>query len=252
MSVTTSGTVVEQELAHDIQSPPPDAGDVALAAASSGQASPVTGVTESESPESPAPAKRGRPRKQQAVEQPEQPVQLQPEIKDERGVFSEMRVVEIWEAVTEATVYIHVRDTLNGGWKAKRVGGKGAGRRLQISVEERRYNQDLIPDEGIKFDPFVNGMLICVQGDEVQGSMTNDDLLSVLKLDDDDTFVEFINDIESEIVVRRLLAMSEKHASKSRYDSLLDLVDRRYRVGGTQRVVQEMIDAGERLQGFML
>lgn len=160
--------------------------------------------------------------------------------------------VEIWEATTEAVVFVAVRDTINGGWKHKKVTQQGS-RRIQLTVEERRYNQDNIPEENMNLDPFSNGQLICVQGDaKAPNHLTDEDLISVLTLEDDDEFEAAVADFESEVIIRRLLNLAQTKASHVRFEYIRDLVDERYRVGGTQRTVQAMMDAGERLSDFVI
>ena len=67
---------------------------------------------------------------------------------------------EIWESTTEGTTWVNVRDPRNpDGWTRKKVGGKGT-KRITLTVEEREFNQELVPFEKQEFDPFSNGMLI--------------------------------------------------------------------------------------------
>jgi len=166
--------------------------------------------------------------------------------------LKEMTKVEIWEAATASSVYVKVRDQRNGGWRSQRVGGSGS-KRIQLTVEERRFNQDAILDENLHLDPFSNGMLHCVQGDaKGVASMTDADLVDIIGLDDDDAFEEAVAGLESEVMVRRVLSLAEKKATNARFTFVRDLVDERYRVGGTQRTVQAMIDAGERISGFVV
>ena len=166
--------------------------------------------------------------------------------------LKEATAVEIWEAVTPSVVFVSVRDTMNGGWKQKKVSTQGP-KRIQITVEERRFNQDNIPEENLHLDPFSNGQLICVQGDaKSQYHLTDDDLVTILTLEDDAAFEEAITDTTSEVILRRLLSLGQTKASHVRFEFIRDLVDERYRVGGTQKTVQAMIDAGEALQGFVM
>lgn len=166
--------------------------------------------------------------------------------------LKEATQVEIWEAVTESIVFVSVRDTMNGGWKQKKVSTQGP-KRIQITVEERRFNQDNIPEENLALDPFSNGQLICVQGDAKSPyHLTDDDLVTILTLDDEAEFESAIAETTSEVILRRMLNLAQTRASHVRYEFIRDLVDERYRVGGTQKTVQAMIDAGEALQGFVM
>jgi hypothetical protein len=169
------------------------------------------------------------------------------------SALADATTAEIWEAVTDSTTFVSVRDLVNGGWKAIRVGGPGGPRRIQVTVEERRFNQDAIPEENLALDAFSNGQLLCVQGDAQSANhLTDEDLVTILGLQDDDEFARAVEDMSSEILVRRLFGLAERNGSHARYELVRDLVDRRYRVGGTQRTVQAMMDAGERLSGFVV
>lgn len=200
----------------------------------SGVADPVVG-------QAPPARRRGRPPKAKTANA----------VSAQRGVFSEPNDAEIWEAVTASAAWVQVRDRMNGGWKQVRVGGEGGPRRLQLSVEERRWNQDLVPEENIGLDPFANGQLLCVQGGAKTGNhLSDDELTAVLRDGDDATFQSTVEGMESEIVLRRLQVLAERKATMARYEFVREIVDTRYRVGGTQRAVQALLDAGEALAGF--
>jgi hypothetical protein len=155
--------------------------------------------------------------------------------------------VEIWEATTPSVVWLNVKDPVKKGWKQVKVSLQGP-KRVQITVEERRFNQDSIPEENLQHDPFTNGQLICVQGTAMGANLlTDDDLVTILTLDGDEEFEETVNAMISEVLVRRMLGLAETQATHNRFEFLRDLVDARYRVGGTQRTVQQMIDDGEKL-----
>jgi hypothetical protein len=82
--------------------------------------------------------------------------------------------------------------------------------------------------------------------------LDDDDLASIIGLEDDGLFEEEVAGIPLELTLRRLLDLAERSATVPRYTFIRDLIDERYKVGGTQRSVQEMIDAGENLSGFRL
>lgn len=190
------------------------------------------------------PKRRGRPRREPA------PVNA-PETQPKPGVFTVKTEssTEIWQAATPARTWVWVRNQLTGGWKQVRVGGKGS-RRLSLTSDERRYNQDLVPEENIQLDPFSNGQLVCVLGDEAGTGVTDEDLTAILLLEDEAAFQQAANALESEVMVRRLLSLAEKTSTIARFTFIRDLIDMRYRVGGTQSTVQAMIDAGERISGY--
>lgn len=153
---------------------------------------------------------------------------------DRRLTREALDQVELWEVTSDSTVWIQVRDHVNGGWRHQRVGGRGA-KRIQLTVEERRFNQDMIPDENIGLDPFSNGLLRCLQGD---GDNTNaadeKDLVALVQLEDEDEFRRRVEAIDSEVLLRRVVTVAEKAASNPRYLYVKDVVDRRYRPAKSQ------------------
>lgn len=156
--------------------------------------------------------------------------------------------VEIWEATTESSVWIWVLDTIagNGSWKIQKVGGRYGNRRIQLTVRERRYNQDRVPQQSAsEFDPFLNGKLICRQGaDQSPNGYTDDQLIALLTVEsarDSDFETVAQSMISKEVVVRRLLALAERHAPAYRRDMLEELVDQNYRLGWTQRSLRDDI-----------
>lgn len=151
---------------------------------------------------------------------------------------------EIWESTTGGTTWVHVKDPRNpGGWRLQKVGGKGT-KRITVTVEEREFNQELVAYESGHLDPFTNGLLVRVSPKEIvrgENELTDDDLIAVLRADDE-TFEDRLGAIESEIIVRRLFALAEKHATMVRYQAIQTLIDERYRLGKTQKVVKEMLN----------
>lgn len=162
---------------------------------------------------------------------------------------------EVWEIQIPGTVWTRVRNPeIPGTWKTIRANGAKGPKRLSLTSEERRYNQELVPEENEHLDPFKNGSLKCVQGapKDVKTWLTDDDLSAIIGLEDETLYQEEVSSITMELTLRRLLDLAERTATVPRYEFLRELVQDRYAVGGTQRAVQEMIDAGERLEGFRM
>lgn len=148
--------------------------------------------------------------------------------------------VEIWEATTESTIWLHTLDTLagNGAWTQRSVGGPNGNRRIHLTVRERRFNQDRIPSSNAHLDPFINGMLIARQGSQQSpNGYTDEQLITLLKMpsDADAAFEQVVQSITSEVLIRRLFGLAERNAPAYRRDWLEDVVDDRYRIGYTQR-----------------
>lgn len=169
---------------------------------------------------------------------------------------------ELWEIVIPGTVWVWTRDVRNPGqYNKTRVGGRAGGsKKLRITTDERRYNEEQVIDEMLDHNPFRNGSLRLVSIDEgakVDDILTNyhlsdDDLKAYFEVKDEDLFVEAMKEIESEIILRRLFVMSEKEGSVAQHAALRDIVEDRYKVGGTQKTVREMIAAGEINGGTVL
>lgn len=162
---------------------------------------------------------------------------------------------ELWEVMVPGTIWVWVRDVrIPGQYKKTRVGGKAGGsRKLRITTDERRYNEEQVIEEMLDHNPFRNGFLRLVSVDEdarpddilANYHLTDKDLLAYFEVKDADVFKEGVQDIESELILRRLFSLAREHGSVAQFDVLQDLVEERYKVGGTQKTVREMIAAGE-------
>jgi hypothetical protein len=162
---------------------------------------------------------------------------------------------EVWEIQIRGTIWTRVRNPeVPGTWKTIRANGTRGPKRITITASERQHNQELIPEENAHLDPFTNGSLRCVAGSpkDIKTWLTDEDLSAIIGLEDDALFEEEVTSISMELTLRRLLDLAERAATVPRHAFVRDLVQERYAVGGTQRSVQEMIDAGEALSGFRM
>lgn len=155
--------------------------------------------------------------------------------------------METWEATTGGAVYVQVKDPRDRtGWRSAKVTGRGR-KKIQLSLEERLFNQELVPEEKrTQHDPFSNGLLVRtspapdVDDDDLQSHYTDDQLAELLQIDSDEVFLASVEAIQAEVVVRRLLKLAEKRATMVRFQALEELVDKRYHIGKTSRVVAEI------------
>lgn len=158
---------------------------------------------------------------------------------------------EIWESTTGGTTFVHVKDPRNpNGWVTKRVGGKGT-QRITVTVEEREFNQELVTFENQHLDPFTNGLLVRISPKAVERGefeFTDAELVTVLKAEGDEVFEETVRKTKSEVVLRRMLELSKRHATMYRHEIIQEVVDERYRLGKSQRVVKEMFEDDARYQ----
>jgi hypothetical protein len=164
-------------------------------------------------------------------------------------------VIETWETLTDGTVWVWVKDARTGTMIKRRLGGKSGGTRsVNITADERRYNQEQVVEENKAEDPFTNGALklkSTAHASDVDTTyhLTNDDLRELLAIRDQATFEGEVEQITSELILRRLKDIAESDATIAQYTYVRDLVDKRYRSGGTQATVREMLEEESRRIG---
>lgn len=162
------------------------------------------------------------------------------------------KVVETWESVVAGVVYVWVYDRRDDKYIKQAVGGRSASKRLHISRDDRKYNQELIPPENRDHDPFTNGALRMKDAatrDEsldIRYHFTDEDLKTFFEIRDEKLFTEAVEAVESELILRRLEAVAEKEGTVAQHETVRELVRRRYPIGGTQRTVAEMFRENER------
>lgn len=168
------------------------------------------------------------------------------------------QVMETWEITTDGTVWVDKMDAREGRYVKQRVGGRqGGSRRLHITRDDRRFNQEQVVEEMGGYDPFTNGALVLVsseKADDIDSTyhLTTEDLGRLLEIKDSALFEQEVRDIKSELILRRLKELSETQATVAQLEFVSELIRDRYKVGGTQRTVREMISAGEMSGGEVL
>lgn len=168
----------------------------------------------------------------------------------------DLRQTEVWEATTDGTTWLHKKNPqIAGTWRQHKVGGRGS-KRITLTVEERLHNQELMPYENDYLDPFTNGTLIRVSpaegGERSVSEVSNAQLLELFEISNDDVFASEVGEIGSEVVLRRLLALAEKHASMVRYNMVRDVVEDRYKRNKTQTSVADLYTEDGKFRGHEL
>lgn len=168
---------------------------------------------------------------------------------------------ETWEVQHGGTVWLWVADARareTGGYRKQRVGGQGT-RRVHLTTDERRYNEEQIVDENqAEANVFRNGSLMRVdkgapaEDIDTRYHLSDQDLRDIISVRDLALFSEEIADIKSELIIRRLMAISEVDGTAAQTEAIRTIIEERYKAGGTQRTVQELINAGEKLGGEQL
>ncbi len=82
---------------------------------------------------------------------------MRPTAKDED------KVIETWESTVEGTVYVDVYSRREDAYVSQRIGGTTGSKRLHISRDDRKYNQERVSDENKMLDPFTNGALRLIE-----------------------------------------------------------------------------------------
>ena len=171
---------------------------------------------------------------------------------------STTKVLETWEITTDGTIWVDKMDAREGKYIKQRVGGRqGGSRRLHITTDDRRFNQEQVVEEMRDSDPFTSGALILVsaeKADDIDSTyhLTTEDLSRLLEIKDTKLFESEVGDIKSELILRRLKELAENQATVAQLAFIGELISTRYRVGGTQRTVREMMAAGEMAGGEIL
>src|SRR5438093_28830 len=106
---------------------------------------------------------------------------------DPRDVENPREVVETWEASGEGTIWVWMYDQRSRGYIKHRVGGSQGSKRLRITVDDRRYNEEQIIEEMAEHNPFRNGLLRLVSPSKANDidtryHLTYDDLRQMLEI----------------------------------------------------------------------
>lgn len=170
-------------------------------------------------------------------------------------VTTDKDTIEVWEAQTASATYVFQKDPRSpNGYKTVKVGGPNASKRLRISTDDREFTQEQVLDTNKGDDPFTNGALKRIDTNDPEanvGIVTDEDLEQYLTFAPE-TFEEAVREIDSELTVRRLKDLVEVKGTVPQFEIVREYIEERWKVGGTQKTVQEMIDAEEMGGGTVL
>ncbi len=168
-------------------------------------------------------------------------------------VKPEDQVVETWEVLTEGVLHVWAYDRREDRYVTESLGGDQGSMRLHITRDDRKYNQERVPIENKGLDPFTNGALRLVASEtrdenlDTRYHLDDKDLTEIFEIRDADLFMEAVTGFTSELMLRRMQALGEQVGTQEQNRRLRELIDERYPIGGTQRTVREMLEAGERI-----
>jgi hypothetical protein len=155
-----------------------------------------------------------------------------------RNLATENGTKEKWEIVTEGTVSVWTYNKRDDNYARSQVGQRHS-KFLYITTDDRQYNQEQIPDENVHLDPFTNGTLRLltenVDGDlDTSNHHSSEDLLAMVS--DRSGFSDAIRGIRNELLMRRLLAVTEQEGTVTQVGELRALLHERYPVGRPDKV----------------
>lgn len=167
---------------------------------------------------------------------------------------AEDQVIETWEIAFEGSVSVWVYDRREDTYKKQVASAKSGSRRLHITRDDRKYNQELIPDENRYLDVFTNGhmRLLGSSADrdenlDVRNHYSDAELLEMFEVRDPGLFQDLLDEQTSEVILRRLQSLADANATVAQNEILREVIEKRFPIGGTQKTVREMIEAGDRL-----
>jgi hypothetical protein len=162
-------------------------------------------------------------------------------------------IIETWEIAFPGTVWVWVYDRREDVYKKQAIGARYGSRSIHLTRDDRKYNQELVPEENKHLDVFTNGCLRLLgsanrdESLDVRNHYSRDDLIAMFEVRDPDLFAEAMEALTSEVVLRRLVGLADDHGTVTQGNVLRDIIAQRYPVGGTQLTVREMIEAGEKI-----
>jgi hypothetical protein len=161
------------------------------------------------------------------------------------------KVIERWEITVPGQVAVWTYDKRNDQYVRTTVGGKRGSKTLRISRDDRKYNEENIPDENAKLNPFRNGALRLLTDPDAELDTRNHyadaELAQLLEERDVDAFQVVLDGIDSELIMRRLVSLAEATGTVAQLDAVRSAVKARWPIGGTQKTIRDMLAAGEKL-----
>lgn len=154
-------------------------------------------------------------------------------------IEKDQKVLETWEIQVPGTIYVLKLDRRRDEYEKVRLNGTKGPKRVTLTRDDRKYNQEQIRPEYRQHDPFANGALAQVVDGELVG-ITDVELGEMLQIREMDEFEEFVSSIDNELTARRLLAVARTEGTMAQYEVVRDHIDDNWKVGGTQPTVEEM------------
>lgn len=154
-------------------------------------------------------------------------------------IAKDQKVLETWEVQVPGTIYVLKLDRRKDEYVKTRLNGTRGPKRVTLTRDDRKYNQEQVRPEYVKHDPFQNGALAQVVDGELVG-ITDVELSEMLQVREMADFTDLVSSIDNELTARRLLAVARTEGTLQQYEVVRDHIEDNWKVGGTQPTVEEM------------
>lgn len=162
--------------------------------------------------------------------------------------------IETWEITFDGSVSVWVYDKREDAYRKQVVSRHSGSRLLHITRDDRKYNQELTPIENRHLDVFTNGQMRLLGSSadrdenlDIRNHLSDGQLVELFEIRDPDLFQDLLEAQTSEVILRRMASIADQHATVTQNEILREVIAQRYPIGGTQRTVREMLEAGDRI-----
>lgn len=153
-------------------------------------------------------------------------------------IAKDQKVLETWEVQVPGTVYVLKLDRRKDEYVKTRLNGTKGPKRVTLTRDDRKYNQEQVRPEYAQHDPFQNGAMAQVIDGELVG-ITDVELGDMLSVRGEE-FDELVASLDNELTARRLMGVAKTEGTVAQYEAIRDYIDERWKTGGTQPTVEEM------------
>jgi hypothetical protein len=164
------------------------------------------------------------------------------------------QAIETWEITFPGSASVWVYDKREDTYRKQVVSRHSGSKMLHITRDDRKYNQELTPIENKHLDVFTNGQMRLLGSSadrdenlDIRNHLSDDQLVEMFEIRDPDLFRDLLDSQTSEVILRRMASIADQHATVTQSEILREVISERYPIGGTQRTVREMLEAGDRI-----
>lgn len=143
--------------------------------------------------------------------------------------------VETWETNVAGSTFVYKYNSREDIWHKVNV-GKGGRRQIQVSVDERKYNHNMVDVDNVSLDPFLNGRLRKIAGavDEsldLTNQLTSDQMKAIAEMGIA-AFKKKVTAITSELTIRQLIEVCDEYATVKNLSFIKEYLQEKWPLGG--------------------